>query len=128
MSLQGKVVFITGAARGMGREYVRGFLREGARVAAADLTWTPSGVSNDDSDFAAEPSGNDDALGLDTDRTIDSHVKRAYEETLRRFGTVDVVINNAGLHSAAYNGAMAEMGLAKIRRLFEVNVMGVIVC
>ena len=97
MSLEGKVVLITGAARGMGREYVRGFLREGAKVAAADLTWAPSGVSSDDTDFAAELSGNDDALVLDTDLTIDSHVKRAYEETLRRFGTVDVVINNAGL-------------------------------
>ena len=97
MSLQGKIVLITGAARGMGREYVRGFLREGAKVAAADLTWSPSGVSNDDSDFAAELSGNDDVLVLETDLTIDSHVKRAYEETMRRFGTVDVVINNAGL-------------------------------
>jgi NAD(P)-dependent dehydrogenase (short-subunit alcohol dehydrogenase family) len=97
MSLEGKVVFITGAARGMGREYVRAFLKEGARVAAADLTWTPSGVSNDDFDFADELSGNDDALVLETDLTIDSHVKRAYEATLQRFGTVDVVINNAGL-------------------------------
>jgi 1,1a-dihydroxy-1-hydro-9-fluorenone dehydrogenase len=97
MALEGKVVFITGAARGMGREYVRGFLKEGAKVAAADLTWTPSGVSNDDFDFAAELSGNDDALVLETDLTIDSHVKRAYDATLQRFGTVDVVISNAGL-------------------------------
>jgi NAD(P)-dependent dehydrogenase (short-subunit alcohol dehydrogenase family) len=97
MSIEGKVVFITGAARGMGREYVRAFLREGAKVAAADLTWAPSGVSNDDIDFARELDGNDDALILETDLTIDSHVKRAYASTLQRFGTVDVVINNAGL-------------------------------
>ncbi|HEY7465655.1 MAG TPA: SDR family NAD(P)-dependent oxidoreductase [Dehalococcoidia bacterium] len=97
MSLEGKVVFITGAARGMGREYVRGFLKEGARVAAADLTWTPSGVSNDDFDFAGELSGDDDALVLETDLTIDSHVKHAYAATMQRFGTVDVVISNAGL-------------------------------
>jgi 1,1a-dihydroxy-1-hydro-9-fluorenone dehydrogenase len=81
----------------MGREYVRGFLREGAKVAALDASWTPTGVSNDDEDFAAELSGNDDALVLTTDLTIDTQVKRACEETLRRFGTVDVVINNAGL-------------------------------
>jgi NAD(P)-dependent dehydrogenase (short-subunit alcohol dehydrogenase family) len=97
MPLEGKVVFITGAARGMGREYVRAFLREGARVVAADLSWAPSGVSNDDTDFAGELSGNDDALVLETDLTIDTHVKRAFNATIARFGTVDVVINNAGL-------------------------------
>jgi NAD(P)-dependent dehydrogenase (short-subunit alcohol dehydrogenase family) len=97
MSVSGLVVVITGAARGMGREYVRGFLREGAKVAALDVSWAPSGVSNDDENFAAELSGNDDALVLTTDLTIDTHVKRANEATLQRFGTVDVVINNAGL-------------------------------
>jgi NAD(P)-dependent dehydrogenase (short-subunit alcohol dehydrogenase family) len=97
LSVSGLVVVVTGAARGMGREYVRGFLHEGARVVALDVSWAPSGVSNDDEDFAAELSGNDDALVLTTDLTIDTHVKRAYEATIQRFGTVDVVINNAGL-------------------------------
>jgi NAD(P)-dependent dehydrogenase (short-subunit alcohol dehydrogenase family) len=40
MSVEGLVVVITGAARGMGREYVRGFLREGAMVVALDVSWT----------------------------------------------------------------------------------------
>ena len=55
MALDGKVVLVTGAARGMGREYVKGFLREGARVVAADVSWAPTGVSSDDVDFAARP-------------------------------------------------------------------------
>lgn len=97
MSLEGKVVFVTGAARGMGREYARAFLREGASVVAADISWAPTGVSNDDEDFAAELAGNANALALSIDLTIDSHVKRAFEETLQRFSTVDVVVNNAGL-------------------------------
>ena len=37
--LDGKVVVITGGARGMGAAYVRGFLAEGAKVVAADLSW-----------------------------------------------------------------------------------------
>ena len=88
MSVNGLVVVITGAARGMGREYVRGFLREGAKVAALDISWAPSGVSNDDEDFAAELAGNPNALVLTTDLTIDTHVKRACEATIERFGTV----------------------------------------
>jgi NAD(P)-dependent dehydrogenase (short-subunit alcohol dehydrogenase family) len=43
MSVSGQVVLVTGAARGMGREYVRGFLKEGARVIATDVSWTPTG-------------------------------------------------------------------------------------
>src|SRR5262245_50383164 len=39
MALKGKVVQVTGAARGMGRAYVRGFLEHGARVVATDRAW-----------------------------------------------------------------------------------------
>ena len=54
MSVEGKVVLVTGAARGMGREYVRGFLKEGAKVIATEFSWKPSGVSSDDYEFMAE--------------------------------------------------------------------------
>jgi len=97
MSVEGLVVLITGAARGMGREYVRGFLAEGAKVVAADLSWTPTGVSNDDFDFREELAGNPDALVEVMDLTVDSHVKRVYAAAMERFGTIDVIINNAGL-------------------------------
>ena len=45
--LNGKVVAVTGAARGLGRAMVRGFLAEGAKVVAMDLSWDPSGFSGD---------------------------------------------------------------------------------
>jgi 3-oxoacyl-[acyl-carrier protein] reductase len=44
------------------------------------------------------------------------------------YGGLDILINNAGLHSEAYNEPMARSGVAKLRRLFDVNVMGTIVC
>jgi NAD(P)-dependent dehydrogenase (short-subunit alcohol dehydrogenase family) len=129
MTLEGKVVFITGGARGMGREYVRGFLSQGAKVVAADLSWTPSGVSNDEIDFADELSGNDDALVLETDLTIDSHVKRAFEATLQRFGTVDVVINNAGMRQRNLyppSGAITvlETEIGDWQRMIDTHVYG----
>src|SRR5262245_42859713 len=97
MPLDGKIVLITGAARGMGREYVRGFLNAGARVVAADVSWAPTGVSNDDIDFAAELRDNEDALVVHMDITSQAHVDRAYKEAMQRFGTIDVILNNAGL-------------------------------
>jgi NAD(P)-dependent dehydrogenase (short-subunit alcohol dehydrogenase family) len=129
VSLEGLVVFITGAARGMGREYARGFLAAGARVAAADLSWVPTGVSNDDIDFVAELADKDDALVLDMDVTLDAQVKRAYAATLARFGTVDVVINNAGLRQRNLyppSGAMTvlETEIADWQRMMNTHVYG----
>ncbi|MEE8537409.1 MAG: SDR family oxidoreductase [Acidobacteriota bacterium] len=96
MSVEGKVVVITGGARGMGREMVRAFLKEGAKVVATDLSWVPTGVSNDDYDFLAELKGNENVLTGVMDITLQSHVDAMYEKTMDKFGTVDVVINNGG--------------------------------
>jgi NAD(P)-dependent dehydrogenase (short-subunit alcohol dehydrogenase family) len=43
-------------------------------------------------------------------------------------GGINILISNAGLHAHEYSRPLAELGLAKIRRLFEVNVMGTVVC
>ena len=96
MSVAGKVVLVTGGARGMGREYVRGFLREGAKVIATDMFWEPTGVSNDDIHFLDEIRGNPNVLADTMDITIDSHVKRVFQGAIDKFGTVDVIVNNAG--------------------------------
>lgn len=95
--LAGKVVLVTGAARGMGRAYVRGFLDRGARVIATDRSWAPSGVSGDDEDFLWEIANRPDVLAEVMDISIDSHVKRVYTAAVQRFGTIDVIVNNAGL-------------------------------
>jgi NAD(P)-dependent dehydrogenase (short-subunit alcohol dehydrogenase family) len=96
MALAGKLVLVTGGARGMGREYVRGFLREGAKVVATDMSWEPTGVSNDDYRFMDEIRDNPNVLTDIMDITVDSHVKRVYGAAMEKFGTVDVIINNAG--------------------------------
>jgi NAD(P)-dependent dehydrogenase (short-subunit alcohol dehydrogenase family) len=89
--LEGRVVVVTGGARGMGRAYVEGLLSAKARVVATDKSW--SGVS----DFQSNLAGNEHALVLDMDVTDDAQIDRAYEATLAKFGTVDVLINNAAL-------------------------------
>ena len=89
--LEGRVVVVTGAARGMGRAYVEGFLSAKARVVATDKSW--AGVD----DFQKDLAGNKDALVLDMDVTNDAQIDRAYDATLTKFGTVDVLINNAAL-------------------------------
>ena len=65
--LNGKVVAVTGAARGLGRAMVRGFLAEGAKVVAMDLSWDPSGFSGDKDDaFQKELQGRQDEVLVST--------------------------------------------------------------
>lgn len=89
--LEGRVVVVTGGARGMGRAYVEGFLSARARVVATDKSW--AGVD----DFRSALTAGERALVLDMDVTSDTEIDRAYDATLEKFGTVDVLINNAAL-------------------------------
>ena len=131
MSVEGKVVLITGAARGMGREHVRGFLRAGAKVVAADLSWAPSGVSNDDSSFRDEIEANPNVLVQTMDLSLDSHVKLAYEAAMDRFGTIDAILNNAGLRQRNLyppSGASwtIETDVSEWQRMYDTHVFGVL--
>ena len=91
MALTGKVAVITGAARGMGREYVRWFLREGCKVAALDQSW------QDVDDFSEELNGFEEALVITGNIMSDTDLDAAYQATMDRFGAVDVLLNNASM-------------------------------
>jgi len=97
--LQGRVVVVTGAARGMGRAMVRGFLAEGTKVVAMDLSWDPTGFSGDDDDtFLKELQERQaDVLVSTVDISDLQAVEDTYQATIEKFGTVDVLVNNAGL-------------------------------
>lgn len=96
--LTGKIVAITGAARGMGRAYVEGFLAEGAKVVALDQSWEPSGFSSDSDDkFYNWVKSRDDVLVHQVDIGNEQQVHDAYDAAMQKFGTVDVLVNNAGV-------------------------------
>ena len=129
MTLEGKVVLVTGGARGMGREYVRGFLKAGARVIATDLSWEPTGVSNDTYRFEDEIKSNPNVLVETMDFTLDSHVKRVYESAMARFGTVDVIVNNAGMRQRDIylphgSATTLETEVGDWQRMFDAQVFG----
>src|SRR5262245_33969543 len=74
----------------MGAAYVRGFLAEGAKVVAADLSW--DGVKA----FRAEVEASG-GLPLVMDVTDNQAIDAAYAAVIEHFGTVDVLVNNAGM-------------------------------
>jgi len=129
MAVKDLVVLVTGAARGMGREYVRGFLHAGAKVIATDLSWAPTGVSNDDTASLDELQGNEHVLTEVMDITIDSHVRRVYQAAMDRFGTVDVIVNNAGLRQRDLyppHGSVTtlETAVGDWQKMFDTHVFG----
>jgi 3-oxoacyl-[acyl-carrier protein] reductase len=91
MRLEGKVVIVTGAAKGIGAAIVEACAREGGRVAALDLDG--AGV---DALAATLRARGADILALRTDVTRSADIGRALESVLARWGRVDVLVNNAG--------------------------------
>jgi NAD(P)-dependent dehydrogenase (short-subunit alcohol dehydrogenase family) len=68
------------------------------------------------------------ATGLAGDVTDEARMAEVMAQAAALQGGIDILINNAGLHSNEYGKPITVMGLAKVRRLFDVNVMGVIGC
>jgi NAD(P)-dependent dehydrogenase (short-subunit alcohol dehydrogenase family) len=91
MELRDKVVVITGAGRGAGRSMALALAREGARLVLASRTESElNAVREEAQALGAE------AIAVPTDLSDPRQIEDMAQETLRVFGTVDVIINNAG--------------------------------
>ena len=129
--LQGRVVAITGAARGMGRAFTRGFLAEGAKVVAMDLSWEPTGFSSDEDDSYRREleSRPDDVIVATVDVTDDAQIEAAFEQTMAKWGTVDALMNDAAMRQRILfpptgRTTVLETTDADWERMFAVNVFG----
>jgi len=120
LRLQGKVAIITGAARGIGREAALLFTREGARVAVADFD-EQAGLST-----AEEINhGGGDAFYVQVNVADSGSVQNMVQQVLNRYGTVDILINNAGI---TRDGFLVKMAEANFDQVIDVNLKGVFNC
>lgn len=133
MPLADKVAVITGAARGMGRAYVKGFLEEGARVVALDLSWEPTGFSGDEDDsfYRGLQTRPNDVLTVTCDIGQPAQVEAAYRAAMDKFGTIDILVNNAGvrqrdLFPPAGRVTTLETKRSDWERMFGVTVFGAV--
>jgi NAD(P)-dependent dehydrogenase (short-subunit alcohol dehydrogenase family) len=87
-----KVVMITGASRGLGRALALAFAREGANLVINSRSKDSLGpVAGEAEETGVE------VLAVPTDISVGTEVERLVDESVRRFGRVDVLVNNAGL-------------------------------
>jgi NAD(P)-dependent dehydrogenase (short-subunit alcohol dehydrogenase family) len=89
--LDGRVAIVTGAGRGIGREFALCFAREGAKVVVNDV-----GVSLDGQGKEIEAIGSEGAPNYDSVTDFDG-ARNIVQTAVDAFGTVDIVVNNAGI-------------------------------
>ena len=111
--LAGKAALITGAARGIGRAFTEAYVREGARVAVADIDVERARQSASDI--------GDGAIAVGIDVTRQDSIDRAVVEAVDVFGRIDILINNAAVFTAA---PIVDITREDYARIFEINVAG----
>lgn len=116
-SLSGKVVIITGASTGIGAATARALASLGCKVALAARSVDKLEKLSRDLGLAA--------FAIPTDVTLEGDVSNLVARTLERFGTIDVLLANAGIYIP---GKIYEGNPNDWARLVEVNVTGVMRC
>lgn len=115
-SVNGKVVFITGGARGVGAEVARRLRRKGAKLVLTDLDAAPL------AELATELGGDAHVLTALADVRDLTAMQQAAEAAVGHFGGIDIVVANAGIASF---GSVLQVDPAAFRRVVDVNVIGV---
>ena len=111
--LADKTALITGAARGIGRAFAEAYIREGARVAIADI----------DIDRARITAGElgPSCIAIEMDVTSQGSIDSAIEQAIDSLGGIDILINNAAIFTA---DPIVDISREDYQRTFDINVSG----
>jgi len=115
--LRGKVVVITGASRGIGRELALGFAREGAQLVLASRKQAPL-----EAVVAEATAAGAQAIAVPTHVGRPDEARRLIAETVQRCGRIDVLVNNAATNPVFGPTVVADE--TAWDKIFEVNVRG----
>ncbi|MBI4489309.1 MAG: SDR family oxidoreductase [Deltaproteobacteria bacterium] len=121
MRLKNKVAIITGGGGKIGKTYALAFAKEGAKVSLPDI------VSADHVVKAIQDQGGT-AMSVPCDVSDEASVKAMVEETVRRFGGIDILVNNAAYFMSIKKGPFWEIAVDEFDKAMAVNVRGVWLC
>ena len=115
--LSGKVAIVTGASKGIGAGIAKGFAAAGASV-IVNYASSREGADRVVAEIS-EKGGSATAIQGDVSKSVD--VQRLFEQTIKTYGKVDVLMNNAGVYEFQPVESMTE---AEFHRHFDINVLG----
>jgi len=115
MRLKDKVAIVTGAASGIGKAIAAFYVREGAKVAIADLKQEAADA------VAAELGGPEHAIGVAMDVTSEEQVEAGTAKVIATFGRLDIVVSNAGIQIVA---PVEQFEFAKWKQMLAIHLDG----
>jgi|SRR5579862_962696 len=121
MSIQGKVIVITGAARGIGQEYALSFGAAGARIVATDISDCSATL-----DLIRKAGG--DAIAVTLDVADAASAVAMAKAANSAFGRIDGLVNNAALYATVRGGRFDSIAEADWDAVMSINVKGVWNC
>src|SRR5262249_50272588 len=119
-SFTGKVVVVTGAARGLGRVTAMGFARAGAKVVISDID-----DAGGEETLRLLQSDGGEGLYLRTDVRSEAQVQAMIEKTVEKYGQLNCAVNNAGTEVV---GNIVDQTAEHFDLLLDTNVKGVFYC
>jgi len=119
-SLKGKVAIITGGSRGIGKAIALGFAQAGADVAVASRTMPDLEKAAQEIEAAGRR-----ALAIQTNIAVKSEVDNMVAKTLDKFGTIDILVNNAAINVMRPLVDLREDGWDKV---MNVDLKGYFLC
>lgn len=119
--LDGRVIIVTGGAKGIGLAYCRGLAAEGATVVVADQS-DSRGVAAELEDSGAQ------AMSVQVDVSDEAQTEAMAAATVDAYGRVDGLVNNAAFYMAATRAPFWELSADEWDRCFSVNVRGAWLC
>ena len=117
MRLEDKVIIVTGAAGGLGRQYAIRFAKEGAKLTVADIQDTTQTAALCRAEGA-------DVLALRVDVSSEDEMQDMAKQTHEKYGRIDGLLNNAGMMRGLEVKSILDVDMETWDRVFAVNARG----
>ena len=118
--LKERIAIVTGAGQGIGRALALGLAREGAKIVVAEINEKNAIAVKEEIDAAGGT-----AIALRTDVSDETSVQAMVADSLREFGSIDILINNAGILPVS---SVEEMREEEWDRVIGTNLIGAFLC
>jgi 3-oxoacyl-[acyl-carrier protein] reductase len=121
--LENKVAIVTGGANGLGKAYCLRMAQEGAKVVVADIAEKEAQAV-----VAEIKAAGGKAIALKVDVTSEAATKKMAEETVKAFGRIDALVNNAGFYHGMSRKSFDEISLEEWDKMLDVSAKGTWLC